>query len=369
MARTSPHAKRQGKTRADARQGVAASETAAFSVEEAIATEKALSLEQIPTEHTGDAHDMAGNTRPRPRLGNGHDARASGREIPAPADREMPFAAREGSAIASLLDREEASAPEIAAAAFQTHRRLQGQIDAADWAAVNGWVWDPKRPGERIRLELVDGETPLVTTLASDHRPELVKRGIGDGGYGFSIEFPSEILAEDRHTLHLRCADSGAIVPGSPIVLDYTGVPQTPRATTGMAASPAARPLSHSAPLAGTRILFDISDLIYYIGHHANLTGIQRVQSSIVLAVLTDGLLPQSDLVFLSFNARSGNWVEIPTGFLFALLQSLFLPEGQRARAPASLPALAFSTTASHRYCVYWAPPGSIMTTFIVCSR
>ncbi len=304
--------------------------------QEAIAAEEPLALGHMPTERTGDAQTMAGNTRPRPLLGNGHDARANGREMPASADRQMPFAAPESSAIANLLDRDEGSAPEIAAAAFQTHRRLQGQIDAVDWAAVNGWVWDPQRPGERIRLELVDGETPLVTTLASGHRPELVKRGIGDGGYGFSIEFPSEILAEGRHTLHLRCADSGAIVPGSPIVLDYTGVPQTPRAVTGMAASPAPRPLPHSAPIAGTRILFDISDLVYYIGHHANLTGIQRVQSSIVLAVLTDGLLPQSDLVFLSFNARSGNWVEIPTGFLFALLQSLFLPEAQRAvRFPA----------------------------------
>jgi glycosyltransferase involved in cell wall biosynthesis len=323
MARTPPRTERQRKTGDAAGRGPAATGTAMLAVHEAIATEEGLALTQMPTERTGEAQAMAGNTRPRPLLGNGRDIRASAREIAAPADREMRFATSEGSAIAGLLDREEAF--------VQTHRRLQGQIDAVDWAAVNGWVWDPKRPGERIRLELVDGETPLLTTLASDHRPELVSRGIGDGGYGFSIEFPSEILAEGRHTLHLRCADSGAIVPGSPIVLDYTGVPQTPRAMTGMAVSPAARPLPHSAPLAGTRILFDISDLVYYIGHHANLTGIQRVQSSIVLAVLTDGLLPQSDLVFLSFNARSGNWVEIPTAFLFALLQSLFLPEGRRA--------------------------------------
>ena len=114
--------------------------------QEAIAAEEPLALAHMPTERTGDVQKMAGNTCPRPLLGNGHDARASGREIPAPADRQMPFAAREGSAIANLLDREEAFVPEIAAA-FQTHRRLEGQIDAVDWAAVNGWVWDPQRPG------------------------------------------------------------------------------------------------------------------------------------------------------------------------------------------------------------------------------
>jgi glycosyltransferase involved in cell wall biosynthesis len=235
-----------------------------------------------------------------------------------------------------------------------------------DWAAVNGWVWDPKTPGERIRLELVDGETPLVTTIASNHRPELVKHGVGDGGYGFSIELPNEMLAEGRHTLHLRCADSGATVPGSPILLDYARHSETPDAITDLArqpspardstatagwsdlgersasiakayrpsASPA--PLPRSAPLVGTRILFDISDLIYYIGEHANLTGIQRVQSSIVLSVLSHSVLPQSALTFLSFNASSRSWVAIPTGFLFALLQDMFLPMAQRSvRFPA----------------------------------
>jgi glycosyltransferase involved in cell wall biosynthesis len=231
---------------------------------------------------------MGEDTRLGPMLDNGHDARGNG------------------------------------------HRKLQGQIDTVDWAAVNGWVWDPNSPRDRIRLELVDGETPLVTTIASDHRPELQKRGIGDGGYGFSIEFPNEVLTEGRHTLHLRCADSGAAMPGSPINLDYDSLAKPPDVLNGIAALPAARTLPRSAPLTGTRILFDISDLIYYIGHHANLTGIQRVQSSIVLSVLSHGVLPQSALIFLSFNARSRSWVAIPTGFLFALLQDLFLPVAQR---------------------------------------
>jgi glycosyltransferase involved in cell wall biosynthesis len=288
MARTPPHAKRQTKTLAAADHGFAVTGPAASSVHEALVTETASAL--APTDE---------NTRLRPVLDNGHDVRSNGRENPAEP--------------------------------LQTNRRLEGQIDAVDWAAVNGWVWDPDTPGERIRLELVDGETPLVTTLADDHRPELVKHGIGDGGYGFSIEFPSEIVAEGRRTLHLRCADSGATVPGSPIVLDYTGLAKTPAAMTSMAVSPAPRALSRSAPLAGTRILFDISDLIYYLGEHANLTGIQRVQSSIVLSVLSHGVLPQSALTFLSFNARSRSWVVIPTGFLFALLQDLFLPMVQRS--------------------------------------
>ena len=298
MARTPPHAKRQVNTRAAADPGFAAAGAAEFSVQEAIATEAASALAPISTERAGDSRGTSDNTRLRPVLDNGHDARGNGRK--------------------NLAE------------PFQTQRRLQGHIDTVDWAAVNGWVWDPNMPEERIRLELVDGETPLVTTIASDHRPELLKRGIGDGGHGFSIEFPNEALTEGRHTLHLRCADSGATVPGSPINLDYDRLAKPPDLMTDMAASPTSRSLPHSAPLAGTRILFDVSDLIYYLGEHSNLTGIQRVQSSIVLSVLSQGVLPQSALTFLSFNARGRTWVSIPTGFLFALLQDLFLPRAQR---------------------------------------
>jgi glycosyltransferase involved in cell wall biosynthesis len=77
-------------------------------------------------------------------------------------------------------------------------------------------------------------------------------------------------------------------------------------------------------------MLFDISDLIYYLGHHTNLTGIQRVQSSIVISMIDEQVLAPSAAIFLSFNATTRSWVAIPTGFLISLLRDLFLPESQR---------------------------------------
>ena len=77
-------------------------------------------------------------------------------------------------------------------------------------------------------------------------------------------------------------------------------------------------------------MLFDISDLVYYIGHHPNLTGIQRVQSSIVLSMMIEEVLPQTSVIFLCFNARIRRWTAIPTGFLISLLEDLFLPERER---------------------------------------
>jgi glycosyltransferase involved in cell wall biosynthesis len=325
MAQAPLQGRPERKTGAAADQHLPAPGPGGFS-EEPLATEETLTLAPKPTNRTAGSRR---NGRRRAVLDNGHAACANGREYREAVDQETPSAALESSAIAKPSGREDETSPEVAPASLQTHRTLEGQIDTVDWAAVNGWVWDPKTPGERIRLELVDGETPLATAIASAHRSELVKRGIGDGGYGFSIQFPNEIQAEGRHTLHLRCADSGAPVPGSPIVLDYTGLVETPGRLNDTP-SPASWIPPHSATLVGLRILFDVSDLIYYIGEHANLTGIQRVQSSIVLAALSNRLVPQHALTFLSFDARSRNWVVIPTGFLFALLQDLFLPVSQR---------------------------------------
>ncbi len=156
MARTSTRGKRQGKTGSSVEQ----CDAAAPSLEEDIAS----------------AAPVLG---PMP-IDRGHETLAL-------ADREMLVRGWEGSAVDNAPGRDGPPAFKAVSAPVQTRHRLQGQIDTVDWAAVNGWVWDPNRPGKRIRLELVDGETPLLTTVASSHRPELARRGIGDGGYGFSI--------------------------------------------------------------------------------------------------------------------------------------------------------------------------------------
>jgi glycosyltransferase involved in cell wall biosynthesis len=430
-----------------------------------------------------------------------------------------PSNGRDSAAIAQAPVRDAAATSDLAIAGSRAGRTLQGHIEA-DWRSIKGWVWDPTTPAERIRLELLDGDTRLATTVANENRPGLILSGIGDGRYGFTIELAERLLPQERHVLHLRCADSGAEVPGSPIVLDdappaptyqklagpevivdrtaaartepsvadkaafaptvqpvgdragrsaitHPAAPQTPlrayidavsdtdvrgwvmrpdqpshrclvalkegdrvlaravasrfradlvpagigdgchcfalpmprsvldgdehlleiieedtgfpltakpirwrsAAGTGRDALTAATrfqdvafqpeaefgspigarsggdnarladtrwPVAsgktgpRSAARVTTRILFDISDLVYYLGHHPNLTGIQRVQSSIVLAMVTAGVVPQHAVAFLSFNARSRKWVVIPTGFLISLLEDLFLPEAQR---------------------------------------
>ncbi len=347
--------------------------------------------------------------------------------------------------------------PPIEPAAPADRRVLQGFIDTATPGSIEGWTWDPATPEARIRLELAEGDATLATAVADHDRPGLVHAGIGDGRHAFSIRLRPGLLSEGEHIVELRCADTGAPVPGSPLSLEVlpaaagepladapeapfrwhldqitdkgvggwiaphreplrhcvvvlreagqvlaravasqfrpdllaagigdgcyaftlpmprallggevhlleiveedTGFALTPGpvqwrsgagtagtaltgrgadetfrppAGTGGRAGAAGRPAGRAAPHVGTRVLFDMSDLVYYVAEHSNLTGIQRVQSSIVLAMIDGEVLSPSAMVFLSFNARSRNWVAIPTGFLISLLRDLFLPDAQR---------------------------------------
>jgi glycosyltransferase involved in cell wall biosynthesis len=357
-----------------------------------------------------------------------------------------------------------------------TAKVLQGRIEKITQTTIEGWVWDPQVPNGKIRLELVEGGNRLQAAIADKDRPDLVQLGCGDGRHGFNIALDKAQLSECQHALTLRCADTGAVMPGSPIVIDrrqsaavdsaglaasasksppaihayideisesgilgwimmpdqpshrcivalkegdrilartsasrfrldllsagvgdgcYSFAFEPPRSLfdgkehllevveedTGVRInkepiqwysemgmghavltqtrgtdvtewkppltgadssdhrvfmadpmrSDASRAMTHhSAGYVGTRILFDVSDLIYYIGHHSNLTGIQRVQSSIILSLIDGQVCPSTSVIFLSFNAMMRSWVMIPTGFLVSLLRDLLLPDSQR---------------------------------------
>lgn len=78
-------------------------------------------------------------------------------------------------------------------------------------------------------------------------------------------------------------------------------------------------------------VVFDISDLVFYIGHHDNLSGIQRVQCCVIQAVMKYGLHDPRDLRFISYDRdlRAFRSVE-PERFL-ALLDDLAFPKERRS--------------------------------------
>src|SRR5712692_4966940 len=104
--------------------------------------------------------------------------------------------------------------------ATQTAEALQGYIDEANGNRITGWIWNRLHPGEPIAVELIDGNTRLASVVANQYRSDLRQAGIGDGRHAFIIPLGAALLPQARHVLHLRCADTGAELPGSPVVIE-----------------------------------------------------------------------------------------------------------------------------------------------------
>ena len=102
-------------------------------------------------------------------------------------------------------------------------RPLQGYIDEASSTRITGWVWNPQLPESPIALELVDGNTRLARVMADSYRSDLQQAVIGDGRHAFAVSLGEELLPAARHVLHLRCAETGMEVPGSPVVIERNG--------------------------------------------------------------------------------------------------------------------------------------------------
>lgn len=77
-------------------------------------------------------------------------------------------------------------------------------------------------------------------------------------------------------------------------------------------------------------LLFDISDLVYYIGHHDHLTGIQRVQASILLGMISE---PRDiEFGYITYNNRINEFQIIDSSYAELLLRDLSLPTSARRK-------------------------------------
>ena len=77
-------------------------------------------------------------------------------------------------------------------------------------------------------------------------------------------------------------------------------------------------------------VVFDISDLVFYIGHHDNLSGIQRVQCCVIQAVMKYGLHDPRDLRFISYDRELHTFRSVCPDRFLTLLEDLALPKEHR---------------------------------------
>jgi len=145
---------------------------------------------------------------------DGEDATAVDWESPAFTRARAAFAT------AAMPEQDEARFGDGDDRAAAPARPLQGYIDEANSSRIRGWVWDPRQPESRIALELVDGDARLASAMANQYRSDLRQAGIGDGRHAFTVALEGASLSAARNLLHLRCAETGREVPGSPVVIE-----------------------------------------------------------------------------------------------------------------------------------------------------
>ena len=242
-------------------------------------------------------------------------------------------------------------------------------VDAISDDQISGWIAFDGEPVRHGIVSIVELGQPIARTVASTFREDLFEAGIGDGCHAFFLPMPASYTDGEQHTIRLFeetsqtylteepilwRSDAGTNLPqtlgksreimvasasGAPVaeflLPDAVAVPASgpgPLVTFDGTVSPARGVTTAAKPKLDAKfhLLFDITDLIAYISHHPNLSGIQRVQSSIVIALIKEHLTNDIDISFISYDGENRHWMIVPNGFLVSWLCDLLLPEADR---------------------------------------
>jgi glycosyltransferase involved in cell wall biosynthesis len=77
-------------------------------------------------------------------------------------------------------------------------------------------------------------------------------------------------------------------------------------------------------------LILDVSDLVFYIGHHANLTGIQRVQACLILGLFR--LSSKPSITCVSWDRVNARFLKLDTSYFVTLLKDLTRPKTDRVQ-------------------------------------
>ena len=113
----------------------------------------------------------------------------------------------------------EAAPPE---AVPKANADIEGRVDSCAGGIVRGWAWRPRRPAEKVLVEVVAGEVILGEAVADLGRADLAAGGKGDGTCGFVIDLAFELLPDDGANVvpAIVRVRGGTVLPEGTIQLD-----------------------------------------------------------------------------------------------------------------------------------------------------
>jgi hypothetical protein len=103
--------------------------------------------------------------------------------------------------------------------------KLAGFLEVFTVDRIHGWAWDPERPDEAVDLEIVDGDTVLLTFRADRFRADLVQDGLGNGHHMFELLDLHHVFPQSRRGITVRRAFDGRKLLGCPASLIPTAGP------------------------------------------------------------------------------------------------------------------------------------------------
>jgi hypothetical protein len=101
------------------------------------------------------------------------------------------------------------------AAALVTPGRLQGYIDSIGAQSIEGWAFDARNPGLPVLVDVLVDARVIHTGLACDFRADLKAAGFAHGRCAFCLTLPQALPANRLHTVQVRRAADGALLPMS----------------------------------------------------------------------------------------------------------------------------------------------------------
>ena len=67
---------------------------------------------------------------------------------------------------------------------------VAGHLQMPASGRLEGWCWAPDRPHDRQQVDILCDDRVAMTLEASLFRPDIARRGVGDGRYGFAVALP-----------------------------------------------------------------------------------------------------------------------------------------------------------------------------------
>ncbi len=96
----------------------------------------------------------------------------------------------------------------------------QSCLDEVTRARIDGWAWDSRKPGEKMRLQVLVNGKPIARIVANRYRAGLADAGIGDGRHAFSLVIPGGLSPLSRHVVQVLGEADGCEIANSPIVIE-----------------------------------------------------------------------------------------------------------------------------------------------------